>query len=522
MLMLLLVAFPAIVRCQNTDLFNYDTTRSWDGGMDYGPREWDQVECDDIEECYGWPEKFHMGVGWSLRRNDCQNCEPGDGCGTHHQSPVPLDRQWGARKRMGDTGVMNCGDNHWMKYEGGTCNWEHLRAANAVTVERHALRISQPVVKEDNSYKLDCYVPGRGRIFSRMDMSGGFSQWWFLNHIDIHTPSEHTQNGKRYAGEVHLGYYYSVPSGADNGSNNRMLTVGVFLDERNETMNYPFLDKLICEWRRTEENVRKECGLPSVTSKYPGCFPYDRTEATSPFRAGERRLNETSSKPRLRRSPIDFNASPEEQEVRLNIDPRNYRPAERTEEEWAKFQEEYSRQHPLNSTNPFSTGRRHLMDFDHVPYDNFQFLTDCRTEYYFRYEGTMTYPPCFTESNSERVNVWRFMKDPIRVHPRQIKELHRLLRERIAPLGSYDGSPKECTPDTAAKVMDDGTAWVARPLQELDESGPGSSGHDNFFCECDDWGSKIPEEQEWCRQYRNDDEIRWVTNPYNFGGFAGV
>ena len=49
--MLLLVAFPAIVRCQNTDLFNYDTTRSWDGGMDYGPKEWDQVECDDIEEC---------------------------------------------------------------------------------------------------------------------------------------------------------------------------------------------------------------------------------------------------------------------------------------------------------------------------------------------------------------------------------------------------------------------------------------------------------------------------------------
>lgn len=140
-----------------------------------------------------------MGVGWSLQRNDCKNCEPGDGCGTHHQSPVPLDRQWGARKRMGDTGVMNCGDNHWMKYEGGTCNWEHLRAANAVTVERHALRISQPVVKEDNSYELDCYVPGRGRIFSRMDMSGGFSQWWFLNHIDIHTPSEHTQNGKRYA-----------------------------------------------------------------------------------------------------------------------------------------------------------------------------------------------------------------------------------------------------------------------------------------------------------------------------------
>ena len=84
----------------------------------------------------------------------------------------PLDREWGARKRLGDTGVMNCGDNHWMKYEGGTCDWKHLQAANAVTVERHALRISQPVEKDGNSYELDCYEPGRGRIFSRMDMSG--------------------------------------------------------------------------------------------------------------------------------------------------------------------------------------------------------------------------------------------------------------------------------------------------------------------------------------------------------------
>jgi hypothetical protein len=131
-----------------------------------------------------------------------------------------------------------------------------------------------------------------------------------------------------------------------------------------------------------------------------------------------------------------------------------------------------------------------LINYDHVPHDNYQFLTDCRTEYYFRYEGTSTYPPCFTESGG-RTNVWRFMKDPIKVHPKQIEELHRLLLERIAPKGSYDGSPRECQPDTAAKKMDDGSAWVARNLQELDVSGPGSDGHDNYLCECDDWGSKV-------------------------------
>jgi hypothetical protein len=30
-------------------------------------------------------------------------------------------------------GVMNCGDNHLMKFESGTCTWKHLKAANAIT-----------------------------------------------------------------------------------------------------------------------------------------------------------------------------------------------------------------------------------------------------------------------------------------------------------------------------------------------------------------------------------------------------
>ena len=544
-LLLALAALPLLTWGQNDDLFNYRETV----GNDYGPRDWEQVECDDIEECvsscqtnafasleipfilpisllprqYGWPEKWPFGEGWKLRRNDCENCEPGDDCGgTHHQSPIPLDRVlWGPKKRPGDTGVMNCGDNHWMKYESGTCTFEHMKEANAITVERHALRVSQPVEKDGGDYRLNCLTQGRGRIFSRLDMSGGFSQWWYLNHVEIHTPSEHTQNGKRYAAEVHLGHFYSVRDGVDNGSNNRMGTIGVFLDARDDVAPYPYLDKLICQWRHYENNVRMECGLPSVQSQYPGCFPHQRTEATSPFRDDERRLEE-QKKRNLRRSPIDKEASDKEQEARLLMDPINFREEpDWTEEEWEEFQAEYSRLHPLNSTNPFHNGRRHLIDYDHILHDNYQFLLDCRTEYYFRYEGTQTYPPCFTESNSDRVNVWRFMKDPIKIHPRQVKEMHRLLRERIAPLGSYNNSTSECQPDTAARVEEDGTAWVARPLQKLDDSGPGSNGHDNFFCECDDWRSKVSEEREWCRQHSNDDEVRWVTNPYNDDAFAG-
>ena len=313
-----------------------------------------------------------------------------------------------------------------------------------------------------------------------------------------------------------MGHFYSAPKGEDNGSNNRMATIGVFLDANNTYAPYPYLDKLICQWRRYEHNVRTGCGLGPIQTDYPGCgdsqptadptsvptagptdssIPFPATEEPTPLPTEAPTplptTRETTPVPdpnrRLLRRPNHMS----KEEAVLTVDPENYRDAEWSDEQWADYQEEYSRLHPLNASRPFHNGRRHLLNYDHVDHLNYQFLLDCRTEYYFRYEGTQTYPPCFEESNNDRVNVWRFMKDPIRVNPRQIRELHRLLRERIAPLGSYDGSPRECKPDTAAKVKEDGTAWVARNMQELDESGPGSNGHDNYFCECSDWGSKV-------------------------------
>jgi hypothetical protein len=72
------------------------------------------------------------------------------------------------------------------------------RRLNAATVERHALRLAQPVERVDGTWRVNCLEQGRGRLSSRLEMSGGFSQWWRLNHLEIHTPSEHTQEGRRY------------------------------------------------------------------------------------------------------------------------------------------------------------------------------------------------------------------------------------------------------------------------------------------------------------------------------------
>jgi len=292
-----------------------------------------------------------------------------------------------------------------------------------------------------------------------------------------------------------------------------MATVGIFLEAHDDVEPYPYIDKAICLWRYHEDQVRKNCSLPSVETHYPGCFNYNREAgATSPARGST--TNETRA--RRRKLVIDNDASDEEMQIPLHLEPEEFRPPDYTEEEWAAFQEEYSKQHPVDSPNRWANATaRHLVDYEHVPHFNYQFLLDVRTEYYFRYEGTTTYPPCYgrhggtSEGIRARTNTWRFMKDPIRIHTRQLKEMHRLLRERIAPIDSPDN---ECQVDTGAKVDDDGTANVARPIQELDEV------HDHWFCECEDWGSKVPEDKLWCRSGDRDNAYRWWERPYGWGG----
>jgi hypothetical protein len=100
------------------------------------------------------------------------------------------------------------------------------------------------------------------------------------------------------------------------------------------------------------------------------------------------------------------------------------------------------------------------------------------------------------------------MKDPIRVSNRQINEMHRLLKERIAPA---DDPINPCQPDTAAKPYDndDSKVNVTRPLQSTHQA------HHAVFCECQDWGSKWEEDKRWCR--RNRDQLqRFYGQPYNF------
>ncbi|KAG7343373.1 Eukaryotic-type carbonic anhydrase [Nitzschia inconspicua] len=526
------------------DRFTYqelDITRP-DNFVDYAPQNWNAISCDEgsqLDKCLGYRDKWETGRGWSIQKNYCRWCPESDpnSCSRHHQSPIDLRRQVGYEPGTHEE-ANECIDVHWMKYEDSFCTWDQLIQADAFTIERHALRISQPITVFDNlnddtdgvrdGVTLNCRIPGRGSRFGRIDYSKGFSHWWHLSHIDIHTPSEHTQNGIRYDAEIQLQHFYSVTA-AEAGVNNELGTVAVFMNAYEDAAPYRYLDKLICQWRRKEFEVRTECGLDPIESSYPGCFPLKRNLRRN-MAEDEKSTKTKAATFQTAQDVILHNDqhrdSVNHSNVKIFMEEGNWAPAE--EKDWdawiaeqsKKMQDEeelYNRmrtmEHGGNHTDALHEQFRKLVEYDEIEWFNYWPMLGVRTEYYFRYSGSQTIPPCygnFQENTRAGANHWRVMKDPIRIHPRQLQELRRLLADRIAPKGS---SVDECRPDTAAKVQRDGNHVIdvntARPLMSW------KNVHFKTFCECKDWPSKWPEDRNWCKI--EDINERFFDKMYNFG-----
>lgn len=142
----------------------------------------------------------------------------------------------------------------------------------------------------------------------------------------------------------------------------------------------------------------------------------------------------------------------------------------------------------------------HDENYEDVEYWPYEWLLHVDTEYYFRYEGTQPVPPC------REVVHWRVMKDPLRVHPRQIAELNRLTAWRVNPSTGLQ--------ETAGILSTDGNSVdVSREIQYRHKA------HRDSFCECKDWPSKFQSDKDWCHDWENDVNFdRFYVNPYNFPG----
>jgi hypothetical protein len=171
----------------------------------------------------------------------------------------------------------------------------------------------------------------------------------------------------------------------------------------------------------------------------------------------------------------------------------NYEPHGTEEDQQKYFDKMFSAHQRRQEETPI------VENYDDVMWWPYEWLLKVGSEYYFRYEGTQTTPPCINKAH------WRLMKDPIRVAPHQIKELERIIAWRIND---------QCQADTAGKKRDDGNldaVDVNRPLQSYNEL------HRMVFCECQDWPSKFPQERSWCRNWKiRDPAIRFEQQPYNW------
>lgn len=186
---------------QDTDRFTYQETDTSGSDPLYGPADWDRVGCSDLASCPGWPDKYEAAIDWALDSNDCQWC-PADGgsCGTHHQSPINLERN----RAINESEWHNqCVDVHWMKYYDSSCTWDELVRLDAFSIERHSLKLTQPVEAfsgaadtsesggNTGAYRNACEDADGKHYFGRIDFSKGFSQWWYLSHMNLHVSEPH-------------------------------------------------------------------------------------------------------------------------------------------------------------------------------------------------------------------------------------------------------------------------------------------------------------------------------------------
>ena len=139
-----------------------------------------------------------------------------------------------------------------MQYKDGSCDWEDM--LGHFSIERHALQIHMPLRSNGD---VDCVTGDGQRKFPKLDYSKGFPDWWLLSRTDISVPSEHVQEGKRYDAEVVLAHFYEI-----DHYKNKLGKISIFMDAYDGEAAWPFLDKLICQWRKVEEEQRRHCGLP--------------------------------------------------------------------------------------------------------------------------------------------------------------------------------------------------------------------------------------------------------------------
>jgi Eukaryotic-type carbonic anhydrase len=168
-----------------------------------------------------------------------------------------------------------------------------------------------------------------------------------------------------------------------------MGTVAVFLEAYDDAPDYGILNEVLCAWREDEEKTRADCGLPAVDTQYDGCPNYSAT------RANRRRTSETEKEQRMSVNDILI-----QNILHKNLDP-TYEP--KTVELTEHLLVERDHDHRSLFFNA---------DTNATLWHNYFAINDVKTQYYYRYSGSQTIPPCYGsfvpgKNNRKQTNHWR-------------------------------------------------------------------------------------------------------------------
>lgn len=202
------------------------------------------------------------------------------------------------------------------------------------------------------------------------------------------------QEGKRYSGEIQMYHWYSV-NATTAGINNEMAAVTVFLEAYENTPDYDVLNRIICEWRDAEEQNRDQCGLPSVTVEYPGCFfnrrghddengwssPHENENADG-LRGLRHNIQDIASKPVTAHDIIVS------RQGRIVMEEEDYDATSSEDFDWGSFIASQNINRVDNETQIINrvdnetTGQRRLIDYDHLgPWFNYFPLLGVSTKF---------------------------------------------------------------------------------------------------------------------------------------------
>lgn len=176
-------------------------------------------------------------------------------------------------------------------------------------------------------------------------------------------------------------------------------TVAVFLSALDDVQDFNVLNEVICAWREDEQRTRDDCGLGPVESHYTGCPDYRNVTVVR----RDRDLRGTTAANADRMSANDI--------LLRNMLHRSLDPDADIKTIYVDHDRKDGTADPTINTNE----RQLLYNFSgtETPEFNSYFaLQQVQTEYYYRYSGTQTIPPCYGTfypgDNRKQTNHWRY------------------------------------------------------------------------------------------------------------------